>query len=146
MSDVDVTFGSVAEHEHFFQLVSMGTPPDLAAFEVQWTPRKLKELMRDPDFKDLLKVAQRMRDDYVERALYEQARKGNMVAIQIVLFNRRAEDFRDVKRIEVHTDHKVEIGFTRATVDAVKELLASVDPTALQIGGAIDTEGRELTA
>lgn len=129
--------------ELFLLAISEGTPPDLAAHEVNWTPTHLRRQLANSEFASLVRYAQRRRDDGIERVLYDQARKGNMVAIQIILFNRRPEEFRDVKRVEVTTKSTIEVSIVQSVKAAALELMQEQGAAVLQIGGAIDAESRE---
>lgn len=141
-------FDDIVERELFLELVADGTPPHLAGHEVGWTPRQTKRNVADPDFAELITFARLRRDDSIEKVLYDVARKGNMNAIAMILLNRRADEFRDIKRIEVKNTHEVKGEIVHSVKQSVLELIAEYGVGALQHGGALDaieTDGREIT-
>ncbi len=134
----DALFDDIVERDLFLELVASGTPPMLAGHECGWTPRRTARNMADPEFAELIAYALDRRIDGVEKALFAQAMKGNMAAVQMVLLNLRPEVFRDVKRIEIKSEHQVSGTIVHSTVQAAKQLMAELGPAALQIGGALD--------
>lgn len=58
-------------------------------------PTVLEHLDRFPAFADEVSQAEMARIDEVEEALYETALNGNVIAQQVVLFNRRADEWAD---------------------------------------------------
>ena len=97
----DQMFADIAEKETFLDRVANGCPPLLAGHELRWSPKKTKEVMNDPEFADLVNAAIERGLDAVEATLMRKAQEGNMAAITMVLFNRRADRWRDVKRIDI---------------------------------------------
>ncbi len=62
-----------------------------------------------------------------------------MTAMQLWLYNRKPERWKDVKRIEMKIDGEVSIEQVRTNAATVLELLRSgADIAALQPGGALD--------
>lgn len=144
MSDEhDALFHDIVERELFIELVASGTPPTLAGFEVGWTPRQTKLNLADADFAELIDYAKTRRDDRIEKTLYAIAEKGNMNAIAMILLNRRASDFRDIKRIEVKSEHTLQIGVVHSVKQGVLELLREHGVEALQVGSVIDADSTE---
>lgn len=140
-------FDDIVERELFIDLVAKGTPPDLAGIEVGWTPRRTKLNMADPDFRELIRMAQDRSLDSVELALFELATKGkNLGAMQMVLYNKRPEQWRDVRRIEVNNTHELSPTGIAAAVAAAKQLMLDVGPQALQPGGGLDPRAIEATS
>lgn len=133
------------QREQFLDARAKGTPAMLAAYEIGWTPRQLKREMSDPAFAELVDCATERRDDAVEAKLYEKAAEGNMIAIQIVLFNRRARDFKDVKRIEINHSGGVQMDVVHSVRDGLLEALRGGMPIGeLQSGGVLDVESDEV--
>jgi hypothetical protein len=118
--------------EEFLDRIARGVPPHLAGYEVKWTPRKTEQMMADPEFSELIRYALDRGIDVVEAALMEKAQGGNMAAIQMVLFNRRADRWRDIKRIEVRTDATITIGTVESVKSAALALIAERGVNAIQ--------------
>ncbi len=136
--DEDAIFAQVRERETFLARVAQGTPVNLAAFEVRWSPKRLKQEMANSDFVELVDAAVERSFDAVEETLMRKARDGNMAAIQMVLFNRRAHKWRDVKRIEVRHEGGVTVQAVEATKVAALELLREHGVGAMQALAAAD--------
>lgn len=136
-------YGDIVERELFLTLVADGIPPMLAGFEVQWTPRQTRLNLADPDFAVLIREAQTRNIDAIEHQLMVQAKKGNMAAIQLVLFNKRGDDWKDIKRVEVrgHVTHSV-VDIEGAK-QAALEYLSQGRVAELQPGGIMDAESSE---
>ena len=128
----DQMFADIAEKETFLDRVANGCPPLLAGHELRWSPKKSKEVMNDPEFADLVNAAIERGLDAVEATLMRKAQEGNMAAITMVLFNRRADRWRDVKRIEVRTDATVTINSIESVKAAAIALLADRGVDAMQ--------------
>lgn len=141
----DALFDDIVERELFIDLVSHGTPPDLAGLEVGWTPRRTKRNMADPEFAELIAYAKIHRDDRIEKVLYEMALNHNFPAVQLILLNRRASEFRDVKKIEVVTTGSVVVEHVHSLKQGLRELMIEAGAEAFQIGGVLDVESSEDT-
>lgn len=136
--DTDALFGDIVERDLFVELVADGITPLNAGLEVGWTPRRTKRNMADPAFAEIVEAARARADGTIEKTLFEVAKKGNLGAIQMWLYNRRPNDWKDVKRIEVQSQSTVTIGVVGATKQAVLELMSEHGAQALQPGGALD--------
>lgn len=138
-------FDDIVERELFLELIADGIPPNLAGFQCQWTPRQTKLNLADPEFAQLVRAARTRAVDSVEHMLFAQAKKGNMAAIQMVLYNERGEQWRDVKRIEVRGEVTVNhIDLVAAKEVALAELRRG-NIGELQPGGVLDAESYEDT-
>lgn len=130
---VDQTFEEMTARQEFIDKVSCGTSEFNAGIEVGWTPAKIRTMTADPDFRELVTFARELADGNVEGTLYRLARiKGNMAAIQMWLFNRRPDRWKDVKRIEVHTDSTVRAEAVHSVKIGVLELLREHSIAELQ--------------
>lgn len=139
MSDFD----DMVEAERFLELVAHGVHPVNAGIEVGWSPAKTKSKMKDADFVDMVNGATDRANASIEEALYSKALAGNVSAIQMWLFNREPERWRDVKRIEVRAEHQVQIGVVESVKTGVLDLLRENGAAALQAlnpGTVIDVE------
>jgi len=129
----------------FLDAVANGVPPILAGVEVGWTPAKTKQKLKDKDFAELVSIHLDMSIDSVERALHKAAIGGNLGAMQMILYNRRPEAWRDVKRIEVKTETRLEVAVVTATAkELALALMREAGAGSAQPGGVLDTTAREL--
>lgn len=133
---IDTTFDEMTSREEFLQLIAAGVSEVNAGIQVGWSPRATKAIMRDPEFKELVDFAREQADGTIEEALHAVARKGNVSAIALWLFNRQPDRWRDTKRIEVRSDIRVAVGVVGATKQAALELLREQGVGAVQALGA----------
>jgi hypothetical protein len=137
-------FDDMVEIEQFIELVANGIHPVNAGIHVGWSPMKTKSKLSDPDFADMVSGACDRANATIEEALYAKAAAGNVSAIQMWLFNREPDRWRDVKRIEVRSEHKIEIGVVESVKVGVLDLLRSEGVGAMQAlnqGTVIDVDG-----
>lgn len=131
---------NIEECTRFLELIRSGVGPLNAGLEVGWSPAKTRRMLKQPDFAELVSDANDQLDENIQGALARAAQNGNMTAIQMWLYNRRPEEWRDVKRIEVHNQTEISIGVVASVKQAAAELLREHGPRALQPGGMIDAE------
>lgn len=145
MSD-DVLFNDIVERDLFVELVADGVPEVNAGFEVGWTPAQTKRNLGDPMFREIVEAAKDRADGTIESALYRLARAGNLGAIQMWLYNRSPDRWKDVKRIEVKNDTTINLGIVASTKQAVMEMLRENGAASLQppVVRAIETTGSEI--
>lgn len=121
----------------FMEDVRTGTGPMNAAIAVGWSPAKLKRLMQDPGFADLLDVARERRLETVEKTLWELAQGGHFKAIQMVLYNERSEQWRDVRHIQVERHDQLDIGIVVSVKEAALASLREAGVAAFQMAPAV---------
>lgn len=138
MSETADAFEDIVRCSEFFELIADGVPPNLAGYQVGWSPRDVKRKLADPDFAELVMAARERAIDWCEKALFDLAKSRNLGAIQMVLYNLRQGDWKDVKRIEVKTEHTVNIGEIGAAKEIIAALLRENGTKALQPGGGLD--------
>lgn len=131
MSDTAV-FDELIGRELYVELVASGVAPINAAIQVGWTPRQLKKELSDPDFKELADAAAERLIGSVEETLVAVARRGNVAAITLFLFNRAPDRWRDVKRIEIKNDVTVSLGMVASVKQGALELLREQGVGAIQ--------------
>jgi len=137
-------FDDIVERELFLELIADGIPVNLAGFQVAWTPKQVKANLADPDFAEMVAAAEDRMIDSIEKALVDLARNKNLGAIQMVLYNKRPTLWKDVRRIEVKSEHTVNIGEISAAKAAVMQLLREHGTHALQPGGGLDVIDAEI--
>lgn len=110
--------------EEFLARLTQGARPLTAGAAVGWSPRKVGKMMSDPDFRILIEEASEMATESIEETLHRVARGGNVSAIQMWLYNRAPDRWKDVKRIETtvsgHVDVNVIEGHRRAILDILR--------------------------
>lgn len=146
MMTIDST-PDTAQLSQFLEAISQGMPESHAASLVGWKMSEIRRFRQMPEFLQLISDAETYRDQSVEGVLYERAMKGNVQAIQLWLFNRAPDRWKDVKHIETQqtTVHSIAIlDATKQGVEAtLREFLSHGDLRELQPGGAIDVDSRE---
>lgn len=124
--------------ERWIAALSRGVGPMAAGAEVNWSPAKVKRLISDPDIANIMQDIEDAKDEHAEYRLFQSVDAGNMTAIQMWLYNRRPDRWRDIKKIVTEThvtaDHTVVINIR----EAVGSLLRDNGVAALQPGGALD--------
>ncbi len=133
MSDVKMVSDREAKDTFaFLEDIRVGTGPLNAALAVGWSPAKIRRLMKDEEFILLMSCADEMRLESVEKTLWELAQRGHFKAIQMILFNKRANDWRDIKHIQVDKRETLEVGVVVSVKQAAIELLREHGVEALQ--------------
>lgn len=136
--DFEREFEDMAKRSEFLELVADGTPEILAAYQVGWTRKKLRLYMQDPVWREMVEFANDQMLDSVEKAMVQAAKKGNLGAMQMVLYNRRPDRWRDLRRIEVKQDVTVTTVEVNAAKQAALELLREHGIASLQPGNQLD--------
>lgn len=139
-------FDEMVAKERFIELVANGTAPVNAGIIVGWNPKTTRKWMRDVEFAEIVQGARDRANGSIEEALYQRALAGNVAAMQMWLFNRSPDEWRDVKRIEIRSEHRVEIAQVESVKAGVLELLREQGATAIQALPAaevIDVDGVE---
>lgn len=131
MTQLD-TFDEMMARETFVELVAGGISPINAGIEVGWTPRQMRAKMKDNDFRELVEDAQQRLLGTVEETLVAVAKRGNVAAITLFLFNRAPDRWRDVKRIEIKNDLTISMGMVASVKQGALELLREQGVEAMQ--------------
>jgi hypothetical protein len=136
-------FDEMIAREQFVEAIACGTSVVNAGIAVGWSPLHTRQLMKDHEFADIVRGAQDRANGTVEEALFNRAVAGNVAAMQMWLFNRDSDRWRDVKRIEVRSEHRVSIAAVESVKAGVLELLRDQGVGAMQAlnsGDIIDGE------
>lgn len=114
-------FDVFSKREEFLDKVRQGTPSAIAAYEVGWTPRQLDREMQDDEFVELFDMMVGIRDDAIEAVLYQKAVDGNQRAIEMWLYNRNPDRWKDSKTLKVeNTGAELPQHVLAAAVDGVR--------------------------
>lgn len=128
----------LSKFDRWIEALGRGIGPLAAGAAVNWSPAKIRRLLSDPEVANFVQDIEEAKDEHIESRLYQSADAGNMTAIQMWLYNRRADRWRDVKRIVTEThvtaDHTVVVNIR----EAVGSLLRENGVAALQPGGSFD--------
>jgi len=127
----------------FLEDIRTGTGPLNAGIAVGWSPAKIKRLMRDESFAEMVDVARERMHESIEKTLYQLAEGGHIKAIQMVLYNERADKWKDVRHISVEQHSTLDIGVVESVKTAARELLKENGVAALQQQSAIETSAVE---
>jgi hypothetical protein len=146
MATDDELFDDLVERDLFVELVADGCNEISAGFEVGWTPARTARNLADPAFREIVETAKLRADGSIERALFKLAKGGNLGAMQMWLYNRQPERWKDVKRIEVKQDTTFLVSLVESTKRAVMEMLGEHGPGALQpsFAGAIEAKALDI--
>lgn len=147
MASSDELFNDIVERDLFVELVADGVSEINAGFEVGWTPSQTRRNMADPMFREIVDAARDRADGTMEKAMFDLGTKGkNLGAMQMWLYNRRPDRWKDVRRIEVKNETTINLGVVHSTKQAVMELLRERGPMALQPAyeDIIDVEAIEI--
>ena len=138
MGAEDLLFDDIIERELFIELVADGASEINAGFEVGWTPNRTTRNLADPGFRECVEFAKNRANGTIEQAMFKLGKNGNLGAMQMWLYNRAPERWKDVRRIEVKNDTTINLGLVGATKQAIIELMRSGGPAALQPAPADD--------
>lgn len=120
------------ETQAFLEDIRTGTGPLNAGIAVGWSPAKIKRLLRDEAFAEMVDVARERLHESIEKTLYQLADGGHIKAIQMVLYNERADRWKDVRHINVEQHSTLDIGVVESVKTAARELLRENGVAALQ--------------
>lgn len=128
------------ECEQFLELIRQGVQPINAGIEVGWTLRQIDNMRSDPEFSELIALAQERLVETVEQVVFDRAKLGNRWAAEMVLFNRAPERWAPPTRKVDIRSHNVQETVVVSVRSTVAELIAQHGVAALQPGGVLDVE------
>jgi len=133
----------VLEKQEFVRMVQAGVPQLHAAIDLGWSVSKWKRLLADPEFNELVQVAEEYELDGIEMVLRTKARDGNMEAIKMVLTNMRPARWSDRRRIDVGGEIRIAEVVVDSTRDGLRSVLEDAELRRKAIaelgpGGALD--------
>lgn len=124
--------------EEFLEAVRDGQGINSSAIaHLGWSPAKLREMMRDPDFKAMVEVAELQLKESVVHSIYRMARdlrRPNLAAAQTILYCKHADEgWRPpTQRVAINQRTSVEITAVAERKQAAIELLREQGIKALQ--------------
>ena len=129
------------QRQRFIEAIGLGTAPTLAGLEVGWSLKKTARIVAEMD--DLIKAAQNVADLRIGQVVIDLAHRGVQWAVQMYLYNRRPDQWKDVRHLEVkHTD-TLPAHVLQATRDEVRALVEATigrgGVAELQRAAAIET-------
>lgn len=116
----------------FLEDIRVGTGPFNAALAVGWSPAKIRRLMKDTEFLELMDHASELQLESIEKTLHQMAEKGHFKAIQMVLHNRRSGQWRDIKHIQIEKNETLDVGVVVSVKQAAIDMLREQGVEALQ--------------
>lgn len=124
----------------FFQLVQDGAGQLTSAFAVGWTPNKLKKLLADESFRQMMMEAVTQQVETVEEKLFDLARRGNMRAVEMFLYNRSPDRWSPpTQRVKVESTRRIQVEIVESAVEAARQLIREPGAIAALQQGAIET-------
>lgn len=115
MSDV-IPISSTTENRRvltFFERIREGCGRLNAAYEVGWSPKDLRDREKDQSFVEMYSVAVERRLESIEETTFKMAEKGNITAIQMVLYSfgsdRGWRPPQQRVQVEQTTKHQIEV-------------------------------------
>jgi predicted transcriptional regulator len=95
------------KRKKYLELLSEGTRRGVAAKEVGVTRQTVSAYIKEnPAFADEVSLAELDATEPVEDALYQAALSGNVVAIQVWLYNRASEQWKDKRQLKTEITGK----------------------------------------
>jgi hypothetical protein len=141
---MDDGLDQVEQIEEFLDKVRNGAAELTAALAVDWTPLKLRQYKRDPDFLALLRDAYECYLDGVETTVQERALLGNRWAVEMVLYNKRPQFWRPpAHKIAIERTDTVTHEVVLTAVGTVREILQDPGAIAALQRGAIEASVRD---
>lgn len=122
----------------FLEKMQGGYGPLRAGQSVGWSPQHTEVVMRDPDMRQLISIIENMKDEDVERGIYIAGKTGNVTAAIFWMLNRKPEQWKDTKKIQIERSDKVSVEIVHSVKQSALELLKAAGVPALQPGGALD--------
>jgi hypothetical protein len=142
MTTIADTKAEQAAVGEFLDHIMKGVGPTNACYAVGWTPRHLRKKMQDPDFVELVRVAQERKIESLEEKTYELAMKGNLAALQFFLLCQAPErGWRPPQqRVAINQQTTIRVENVEAAKAAILDRLAARDVKALQPAKVIDVD------
>lgn len=130
----------------FLESLADGVGQLNAALAVGWSPKKLRDLMRDQSFLDMMEESRIRKLESVEEVVYRLAQRGNLAAATLILYSHAADrGWRPpAQRVAVSSQTTVKVEIVEGAKAAVLEQLRTGSIKSLQPGGALDIVEAEV--
>lgn len=124
----------------FLEALSCGVGQLNAALSVGWSPKRLRDLMKAPEFIELMDEARTRGIETIEQKVFELAERGNLAAATLFLYCQASDrGWRPpAQRVAVSSQTTVKVEIVEGAKAAVLERLQARDIKSLQPGGALD--------
>lgn len=125
--------------QDFLSWIQMGYGPKSAGEAVGWTHLQIIAVLDDDEFGELIKWSQDLLYEGIEQVLIEKAQHGNQRALEMVLYNKRPDQWRPpTQRVKIDRHDTIDQRIVVSLRDQVAVLLEKYGPAALQPGGILD--------
>jgi len=141
MPDLSVLDPKLADDKlNFLQHLAGGVRPLTAALAVGWSPHKLRQVMKDPEFQELVDMAGEISIEAMEQKVYELGLRGNLSAATLFLYSHASHrGWRPpTQRVAVESSKTVKVEIVEGAKAAAIALMERHGVKALQRGGALD--------
>jgi hypothetical protein len=112
-----------AEVTRFFEEYANHKGPTNIGLSLGWSPAKIKRFLAIPAFTEILTALGEREIETVEHAVYMAARRGNMVAAKLYLFNRAPHhgwaDRRNIT-IQAHSQQEIVVSVRQALEETTR--------------------------
>lgn len=134
------------ECQEFLGYLQLGFGPRRAGEAVGWSHLQIMAALDDEEFSELIAWSRQLIYEDIETVLLEKAKGGNQRAIEMVLYNKKPDEWRPpTQRVKVDRLDAPDQRIVISVRHQIDELLASHGAAALQPGGALD-QAIETTA
>lgn len=111
----------------FLQLLSEGKRRGASASMVGVDPETIRQhTIREPEFLERMEKAEMQSNELIEDALFEAARAGNVVAIQVWLYNRSPDRWQDARQVNITVEYEKALRETRQSVELLLQAAAAL--------------------
>lgn len=125
--------------QEFLGFIAQGSGPRRAGEAVGWSHLQIMAALDDEEFADLISWAKQLLYEDIEEKLLQKAKDGNQRAIEMVLYNKKPDEWRPpTQRVKIDRHDTVDQRIVVSLRDQVAELIAEHGPAALQPGGILD--------
>lgn len=128
--------------EEFLEHLRNGVGPTNACYAVGWTPRHLRDKMKDPEFVEMIRESNERKIESLEQTTFELAKKGNLAALQFYLMCQASErGWRPPQqRVSVNAQTTIRLEAVSAAKAAILERLEARDVKSLNPAPVIDVD------
>ncbi len=126
--------------DEFLEMLTQGHGRLTAAIEMGWTPKQLAKWMTIEEFASIVRMAEDIKCESLEKVVYQKAESGNMEALKFYLMNRKPREWAERRQVSVEQQTTIDVSIVAATKEALVERLRQGGVAALQAGGPLDAD------